>query len=155
MTVLEASVVLISSISDSQQLSDAHNARVARNLILSRFAPLHDRSLVPSTHSSQIAKVLETNETYLSWRDNGNSELLCVYGGEITASAPLRGLSAGEAVVTAYLSFGEVPYFKRTISTVLEVLIYRILATVVPAFDVIQPILDSFGQMLNHTHEEL
>ncbi|GLB02984.1 hypothetical protein AtubIFM57258_006455 [Aspergillus tubingensis] len=29
-------------------------------------------------------------------------------------------------------------------STVLEVLIYRILATVVPAFDVIQPILDSF-----------
>ncbi|GAQ44402.1 hypothetical protein AKAW_08093 [Aspergillus niger] len=39
-------------------------------------------------------------------------------------------------------------------STVLEVLIYRILATVVPAFDVIQPILDSFGQMLNHTHEE-
>ncbi|GAT21593.1 hypothetical protein RIB2604_01004840 [Aspergillus luchuensis] len=40
-------------------------------------------------------------------------------------------------------------------STVLEVLIYRILATVVPAFEVIQPILDSFGQMPNHTLEEL
>lgn len=59
MTVLEASVVLISSVSDTQQLSDAHNARGARNLILSRFAPLHDLSLIPSTYSSQISKVLD------------------------------------------------------------------------------------------------
>ncbi|OJI90361.1 hypothetical protein ASPTUDRAFT_186205 [Aspergillus tubingensis CBS 134.48] len=140
---------------DTQKLSDAHNARDARNLILSRFAPLHDLSLIPSTYSSQILKVLGTKESYLSWRDNGNSELLYVYGGEMTATAPLRGLPVGEAVVTVYSSFGEVPYFKRAMSTVLEVLIYRILATVVPAFEVIQPILDSFGQMPNHTLEKL
>ncbi|PYH28882.1 uncharacterized protein BO87DRAFT_449880, partial [Aspergillus neoniger CBS 115656] len=99
--------------------------------------------------------LLYSDTTYQSWRNNGNAGVFYVYGGGKMETAQFTKISAEETMVTAYLSFEDVPCFERTLSTVIRVLIYRFLVTVAPAFDIIRPVLRSFGQIPNYTVEEL